>query len=116
MSRRWRAPDTLFRPQHWSTDAACRSAPPELFHPEGDEVTITLYVAAAKSYCAKCSVRAACLEDALARGELYGVWGGLDERERRGLIQQARAARRQAAQTETEAAGTALRPAGVPVG
>ena len=31
-------------------------------------------------------MRAECLADALSRGERHGVWGGLNERERRRLL------------------------------
>jgi len=35
--------------------------------------------------CAGCAVRAECLQEALDRGERFGVWGGLSEGERRAL-------------------------------
>ena len=44
--------------------------------------------APAKRVCASCEVRAECLQDALDRGERFGVWGGLSERERRVLAGQ----------------------------
>jgi WhiB family redox-sensing transcriptional regulator len=52
------------------TALAC-SAHPDLFFAElpGD-------VARAKALCRDCPVRAACLTDALDRGEPCGVWGG----------------------------------------
>lgn len=40
-------------------------------------------VAAAKRECAVCPVAAVCLDDALARGEAFGVLGGLTPAERR---------------------------------
>lgn len=40
-------------------------------------------VAEAKSVCANCPIIDACLEEALARDERFGVWGGRTERERR---------------------------------
>jgi len=40
----------------------------------------------AKRICASCGVREECLEAALARHESYGIWGGLNEIERRGLL------------------------------
>jgi WhiB family redox-sensing transcriptional regulator len=40
----------------------------------------------AKRICASCGVRDDCLEAALARHESYGIWGGLNEIERRGLL------------------------------
>lgn len=48
-------------------------------------------VAPAKAVCAQCPVTAECLDYALANGERFGVWGGLSERQRKGI----RAARRQ---------------------
>ncbi|MET9610162.1 WhiB family transcriptional regulator [Streptomyces sp. NPDC006512] len=42
--------------------------------------------AAAKDVCALCPVQPECLRHALRVGEPYGVWGGLDEGERRRLV------------------------------
>lgn len=39
----------------------------------------------AKAVCASCTVRAQCLDQALERGERYGIWGGLTDLERRHL-------------------------------
>jgi WhiB family transcriptional regulator, redox-sensing transcriptional regulator len=40
----------------------------------------------AKAVCHNdCPVRAECLNFALVNGEKYGIWGGLDEDERRGM-------------------------------
>ena len=44
-----------------------------------------LATADAKAVCAECAVRTECLEYALERPERHGVWGGLDEFERRNL-------------------------------
>lgn len=49
----------------------CYNVDAELFFSEDDAV-----VAAAKSLCAGCPMRAACLEGALSRQEPCGVWGG----------------------------------------
>lgn len=40
----------------------------------------------ARLICAECSVRLECLVDALERRENFGVWGGLNERERRAIV------------------------------
>lgn len=40
----------------------------------------------ARTICAECSVRIQCLSDALTRRENFGVWGGLNERERRAIL------------------------------
>lgn len=64
----------------WRARAACRGTDPELFFPElGGNAT------AAKAVCAGCPVRAPCLAYAVSTPERHGVFGGLDERERRGM-------------------------------
>jgi len=40
----------------------------------------------ARSMCAVCPVQQACLEYSLAVREPHGIWGGLNERERRWLL------------------------------
>jgi hypothetical protein len=52
---------------------ACRDADPGLFFPPPGESAD-----AAMAICAGCPVRAECLELALANGERFGVWGGVD--------------------------------------
>lgn len=69
----------------WRDRAACRGLDPEIFYPVSDEDADE-----AKSICAVCPVREACLEYALANRERDGVWGGATERERRRLIRQRR--------------------------
>ena len=64
----------------WQDRGLCAQTDPEAFFPEKGGS-----VAAAKRVCQQCEVRAACLEFALENGERFGVWGGLDERERRKL-------------------------------
>lgn len=48
--------------------------------------------AKAKLICRGCPVRDACLEFGMAASEGHGVWGGLNERERRQLAAQRRRA------------------------
>ncbi|MGV2914618.1 WhiB family transcriptional regulator [Streptomyces alfalfae] len=100
------SPDTLTRPAHWTQDAACRKADPYLFHPEGDAAAVLAATAEAKSHCARCAVRERCLAESLARAEPYGVWGGLDEKERRLHLrrrrERERAARRRAERKQEE--------------
>ena len=62
----------------WEDDAACRGMNPELFYPGQGES-----VAEARAVCEECPVRRECLSTALARPEMFGVWGGLAERGRR---------------------------------
>jgi hypothetical protein len=69
----------------WLDQAACATADPEIFFPASGEPD-----AAAKQYCASCPVRDACRDYALAAGEEFGVWGGLNEAERRAIHAKAR--------------------------
>ncbi len=67
----------------WRRLGACRGLDASIFYPEDDEDA-----AVAKSVCAGCGVRVACLEHALSSREKAGVWGGATERERRRIIRQ----------------------------
>jgi WhiB family redox-sensing transcriptional regulator len=71
-------------------------AQPDLFHPDGDAGVAVLLVAEAKLWCRRCPVQERCLAEALERGEPYGVWGGMDEQERRELLRHRAAARAEA--------------------
>jgi len=102
----------------WQYRAACRGADPDLFFPQQGESADP-----ARRVCARCPVRAQCLEYALANAIWHGVWGGLAERERRELrTRRLRAARRDrdraiaaAAGHPTEAVGRAADVSGKPV-
>jgi WhiB family redox-sensing transcriptional regulator len=72
-------------PQHWRQYARCLGADPELFYPASDEGG-----EAAKAICAVCPVREPCLEHAITAREKQGVWGGLNEKERRRIIRRRR--------------------------
>ena len=71
--------------ESWQSAANCLGLDADLFFPgRGDDT------AAAKAVCARCSVRAQCLEYALTPPvEAWGIYGGLSERECR-RIRQAR--------------------------
>jgi WhiB family transcriptional regulator, redox-sensing transcriptional regulator len=69
----------------WRDRALCAEVDPELFFPDKGESSRP-----AKRVCAACEVRAECLQQALDRGERFGVWGGLSERERRVLERERR--------------------------
>ena len=65
----------------WQDKALCAQTDPELFFPEKG-----CGARPAKRICRACEVRAECLDYALNAGDrLYGVWGGMSERERRQL-------------------------------
>ena len=66
----------------WRARAVCTEVTPELFFPDTSQRS---QVAAAKAVCAGCPVADVCLAWALESGADYGVWGGLDEEERRSL-------------------------------
>ena len=83
---------TTYDPNEWRQDAACRDLDTAIFFPETDGAA-----AAAKAVCATCPVREACLQFALITRQDDGVWGGLDENERRRLRRRRQEAARKAA-------------------
>ena len=72
----------------WATDPdrACKDAPLDVFFPIGHGSAQLGAITRAKEICAGCPVRSACLEWSLTAGERWGIWGGLDERERRAVL------------------------------
>lgn len=80
----------MFQDTTWRVAALCRSddaihffAPNHLEHKaEKDERE-----AQARAICARCPVRSRCLDYALEVGETHGIWGGLNELQRRRLQQ-----------------------------
>jgi WhiB family transcriptional regulator, redox-sensing transcriptional regulator len=69
----------------WRELGACRGLEPSMFFPDDEDDAHE-----AKTVCAGCDVRVACLEHALTIREKQGVWGGATERERRRIIRQRR--------------------------
>jgi WhiB family redox-sensing transcriptional regulator len=73
----------------WQWQAACRGEEAGLFfapnHYETKDLKDTREHRA-KSICAGCPVRIECLEYAIRIREPHGIWGGLNELERRHLI------------------------------
>ena len=67
----------------WRTSAACRTADPDLFFPVSSLGPAQADIARAKAVCGSCEVRRQCLQFALATHQMYGVWGGTTEEERR---------------------------------
>ncbi|MFE6775190.1 WhiB family transcriptional regulator [Streptomyces sp. NPDC057702] len=79
----------------WWRGAACVYEDPELFFPVGSATARVLQQEReAKAVCARCPVKRACRDWALATGQAHGVWGGTSERERAVAL---RAARRERA-------------------
>ena len=64
----------------WRDRAACRGADLGVFFPGRGESAEP-----ARQICAQCPVRQPCLDYALSRGIVHGIWGGLSERDRRAL-------------------------------
>jgi WhiB family redox-sensing transcriptional regulator len=73
----------------WQEKAACRGPHSAIFFPpaqferkdEKEEREIR-----AKSICATCPVRQPCLEFAIRIREPHGIWGGLNELERKQVV------------------------------
>jgi WhiB family transcriptional regulator, redox-sensing transcriptional regulator len=80
----------------WRDDAACQDIDPELFFPDYDARSARTQVKTAKLICRGCPVKVTCLNWALASGQEAGIWGGLTEGERRGLLRHSRRHFRQA--------------------
>ncbi len=73
----------------WQLRAACRGPQSSVFFPPSyaekrDEKRRREL--RAKNICASCPVRSDCLDYALEIGEQHGIWGGLNEVERRSML------------------------------
>ncbi|MDP8928474.1 MAG: WhiB family transcriptional regulator [Actinomycetota bacterium] len=73
--------------------AACSGADVELFFSIEEEEQQR-----ALAYCSRCEVRQQCLEAAIANREMYGIWGGTLESDRRALIRDIRRREREASE------------------
>jgi WhiB family redox-sensing transcriptional regulator len=80
----------------WRDDAACRSLDTNLFFPIGETGDAVHQTEAAKAICAVCPVQAECLEFAMSTNQQAGIFGGLNEHERRSLRRRRARQRRQA--------------------
>jgi WhiB family redox-sensing transcriptional regulator len=73
----------------WQVKAACRGPqatvffPPTSFERKDEKLDRERR---AKAICATCAVRRPCLEYALKIREPHGIWGGLNEAERKRLL------------------------------
>src|SRR6059058_27098 len=75
----------------WQFRAACRGEDSALFFAPGyfeRREEKDAREAKAKAICARCTVRIECLDYALRIREAHGVWGGLNESERRALLRE----------------------------
>ncbi|MCW2620877.1 MAG: Transcription factor WhiB [Frankiales bacterium] len=73
----------------WTADAACRRADAVHFYPPSTgerREDKRRRESAARVLCSRCPVQRACLEYSLVVQEPHGIWGGLNELERRRLL------------------------------
>jgi WhiB family redox-sensing transcriptional regulator len=76
----------------WQRQAACRGPESALFYPPATpepRPERDSRERRAKAICATCPVRTPCLDFALEIREPHGIWGGLNESERRALLERA---------------------------
>ncbi|MCX8559801.1 WhiB family transcriptional regulator [Mycolicibacterium mucogenicum] len=79
------------RDEDWRAHAVCRHHDPMLWYPEygshgpGSAKKKAEQDRSAKAICAQCPVRRECLDSAVKRRERHGIWGGLNEDERKAL-------------------------------
>ena len=92
----------------WLPAAACSSTDPELFFPVGASGPALAQTAQAKTVCRSCPVRPDCLEWSLTTCQDAGVWGGLDEEERRAIRRVRRRMVAAAAAAEMERVGAGI--------
>lgn len=65
----------------WRSKAACLGVPSEMFVADSKD-----YEHEAKLICRRCSVVKECLDYALTVKEQFGIWGGLNARERKRML------------------------------
>ena len=74
----------------WRLQGACLTADPDLFFPVGSGRPDRARSEQARQVCRGCSARTECLDWAIDVGATDGIWGGLDELERRALQRERR--------------------------
>ena len=76
----------------WAARAGCIGEDPDLFFPAGTSPAAIEQTERAKVVCSRCDVRPECLRWSLETFQDAGVWGGLDEEERRQIRRERRRA------------------------
>lgn len=77
--------------RRWQDFGECRGDMNLFFGPENEKIDPKRQrEALAKAVCARCVVKADCLQYALQADEKFGVWGGLGEQERQLLLRRSR--------------------------
>jgi WhiB family transcriptional regulator, redox-sensing transcriptional regulator len=79
----------LTLPPEWMRSALCTQVDPDLWFPEKGGHDMSRQP---KRICRECPVIAECLSYALEHEEMFGVWGGTGERERRKILRRRRGA------------------------
>ncbi len=69
--------------ESWMLEGACSSMDSDLFFPIGSSMKAMKQIAEAKAVCNGCPVRIECLDEAKEIAEPFGIWGGLNEVERK---------------------------------
>jgi WhiB family transcriptional regulator, redox-sensing transcriptional regulator len=82
----------FIRSDSWLDDAGCTTVPVEVFYGTDDMPLTHREKEQAKYICSTCPVQPDCLAHSLKTRENWGIWGGLDERERRALLKETQAA------------------------
>ncbi len=70
----------------WQLRGSCRSEDPDLFFPLGTTGPALAQAEEAKYVCRRCPVMEQCQEWALDNRVDEGIWGGLDENQRRSIL------------------------------
>lgn len=76
----------MTRTSEWRAEAACRTVDPELFFPVGSAREVEQQYRAARQVCADCPVSQQCLQEAVARDGVDGIWAGTTPLERDLLV------------------------------
>ena len=69
----------------WRSLAVCRGTDPDLVVPVGTTGQALVQIARAKEVCDEGPVRVECLDYAIATNQDSGIWGGLDDEQRRSI-------------------------------
>jgi WhiB family transcriptional regulator, redox-sensing transcriptional regulator len=85
----------------WRSAGACLNADTDLFFPISMTGRGLDQIAEAKAICARCRVRAECLEFAQTHDFTYGIWGGTTPEDRQRVRRRERRAARARARAKS---------------
>lgn len=72
--------------RNWRDQAACLAVDGDVFYPEGRGRAFRDAEERAVAVCRTCPVATQCLAYALGRRDVWGVWGGTTEDERKEML------------------------------